>query len=291
MGLFELLRGKEKEILDSINGITLSNEDIAKFGDVVHDYSLPHRDKSEAKKYGFDDTPVIGVHSAAIGGRFSRDLMAAMQRPDTPYFYTGQKVTFRDPIYPNEPINWNPPKIDFDEENGIMVLDLVIPHSSQGKKPRVEMTSEFRTKRPEFEQLNPENLVYSEEIELTSKELNNYYECLREEPLKEVPFSLGIGRNPSVLLKMASKLNEVQGTAIGGRNIEMTSQAYDDLKLGKARVDVYFVEKKGGGSRAFYTFDCALYQDDEPTISSRVKTMTNGDFDLDHLRVREIAAA
>src|SRR3989344_2118289 len=182
MGILQLFTGRQREVLESINGITLTGQDIIKFGDVVHDFSEQHRNKEVAKKHCFEDTPVIGVHSAAIGGRLSRDLMSAIQIPGAPYFHTGLSVTFREPIYPSEPINWNPPVIDFEEEIGRIAYHLLIPNQIADKKPRVEMTSEFRTKRPEFQAPNPEKFVYSEETEFVPKEVKVFYECLREEP-------------------------------------------------------------------------------------------------------------
>src|SRR3989344_3963142 len=138
------LFGKKKEVLDSINGIVLTREDNIKLGDVVHDYSPMHRDPEIARKFGFKDTPVIGVHSAAIGSRMARDLVRVTQRPSENLIPISQGITFRDAIYPGEPINWDP-EHEVDEE-GRREYRLCVPSNIAGKKPRVDLTVIFGTK-------------------------------------------------------------------------------------------------------------------------------------------------
>jgi hypothetical protein len=273
---------KAKEILESINGITLSEEDIAKFGDAVHDFSELHRKKEEAIKFGFKTTPVMGVHLASIGGRISRNVLASMRTPDQELYFTEQQATFRDPVYPGEPIIWRIGEED--QEEGSRSYRLVIPNEEPGKKPRVELHTKFSTERLTFTPLEQNKQVYSEEIEISPKEIKAFYECLREKPAKEVPFNLGTGRVPSTLLTFLRELNRVHGTQIGGKNIEMISRAYDELDAGKARVDVYEVEKRGKGNRVSYTFEGVLYQNYFPRVSAQVKTFTNGELDTKALR-------
>lgn len=275
MGIFKLLTGKEDEILKSINGFTLSGEDIAKFGDVIHDYSDQHRNSEVAKRFGFEEPPVIGVHLAAIGGRISRDLMSVMQPPDNIFFYTMQEVTFRDPVYQGEPINWT---VEESVEDGLRSYKLIVPNKDPEKKPRVEMISEFKIERPIYQKRDLEKLVYTDEIEITASELKGFYNGLREEPSKEVAFSLGVGRIPSVLLSLASKFNKLEGREIGGKNLGMKSESYSDLQIGKAIVDVYFMEKKGRGNRVSYIFEGVLKQAGIERASSQIKTLTNGEF-------------
>lgn len=282
MGILKLFRGKENDVLASINGITLADQDIIKLGDNVHDFSDIHRNLEVAKKYGFEDIPVIGVHLSAIGGRLSRDLMTAMQNPEMPLLYTMQRTTFRDPIYRGEPIIWNPP--GFETEENLIRCNLIIPARDPTKKPRVDMTSEFSLQRPEYQPRDPEERCYSEEVEFTPKGTEQFYECLREEPRKEMVFSQGIARIPSVLLTLAAKLNEIQKTEIGGKNLEMISHSYRELQPGKGQVDVYFVEKSGRGHRSSYVFEGVLYQNGQPVMSSRVKTLASGEFTEEALK-------
>lgn len=279
--MFKFLAGKDKEILASINGITLSREDIAKFGDVVHDHSPIHRDIEVARKFGFEDTPVIGVHSAAIGGRLSKDLLSVMQGDKT-FYFTNSSVTLRDPIYPEEPINWIIDNEQGDEES--RSYRLVVPHSNPELKSRVELVAEFRTTRPSFIEHNIEKFVYSENIEFTQKEIREYYEGLRENPLREVAFSHGIARIPSTLLSFVGDLNKFHGTDIGGKNITMKSSSYDEISVGKGVIDIYEVEKKGRGNKVFYTFQGVLYQNGKPILESEVKTLANGELDVRALR-------
>ncbi|MBI2452303.1 MaoC family dehydratase [Candidatus Pacearchaeota archaeon] len=281
---------KGKEVLASINGITLTREDIAKFGDVVHDYSPIHRDVETAKKHGFiKDTPVIGVHLAAIGGRISRNLLSIMQTPDKKFYFTTKTVTFRAPVYPGEQINWIIEEEQGEEDS--RSYSLIIPNAEPEKKPGVELLSEFKTSRPSPQTYDLEKLVYREEIEITPKEVKEFYEGLREEPLKEVPFSLGIARIPSTLLSFVGELNKIHGTNIGGKNIEMKSTSYEDLQTGKGRVDIYEVLKKGRGNRVSYIFQGVLYQNEQPIMESEITTMTNGEIDIRSLRPRHELAA
>ncbi len=290
MDIFRFLTGgKDKEVLESINGITLSREDIARFGDVVHDYSPIHRNVEVAKQFEFTDTPVIGVHLASIGGRIARNLLSVMQSPDKTFYFASQEVTFRDPVYPGEPINW---RIDTEQggEN-VRSYRLIVPHSDSTKKPRVELVSEFSTERPSPRTYDPEKLVYRQDIDITPEEVRDFYEGLREAPVKEVPFSLGIARVPSTLLSFVNDLNATSGKNIGGKNIGMKSTSYGELRTGKTRIDVYEVAKLGRGNRVSYTFQGVVYQNGQAIIDSEVRTFTNGEIDTNAFKPRYENAA
>ena len=276
--------GRDIEVLGSINGITLTREDIAKFGDVVHDNSPIHRNADDARQHGFDDTPVIGVHLAAIGGRISRNLLAIMQTPDKMSYYTRQEVTFRDPVYPNEPINWTIADEIIDDT--MRSYRLMVPSSNPSAKPRVELTSVFSTAKPEFQRRGISKLVYQEKVKIVPHEVEEFYHCLKESPLKDVAFSHGVAIIPSTLLSFLAELNKLSGTEIGGKNISMGSQMYEDLEVGDGIVEVYQVAKKGRGEKVFYTFDGVLYQNGTARISSEVKTLTNGELNTEALRSR-----
>ncbi len=278
--MFERLFGtrKAEEVLESINGITLTGQDIAQFGDTVGDHSPIHREEAIAKSYGFNSTPVIGVHLAAIGGRISRDLLSVMRGQGEPIYFTGQQISFRSPVYPGEPINWKIEKAEEGDKN--RTYTLVIPSETGQGKPKVELISEFTTERPIPERHDEHGLVYQENREITPKIVTRFYQGLREPPKEYVPFSLGVAITPSTLLSFLEKLNAENGTNIGGKNLGMISRAYEDLSIGDARIDVYLVEKSGRGNRVSYTFDGVLSQEGRPIIESRIKTLVNGELPL-----------
>ncbi len=278
--LARLLGKKTAEVLDSINGINLSPEDVVKLGNVVHDYSPIHRDVEVAQQFGFVERPVIGVHLASIGGRIARNLLAVMQQSE--WQFTSQDVTFRDPVYPGEPINWQIGEEAVEEES--RRYSLIIPSPEQDKKPRVEMIATFSPKWPEFKQPERNNLIYRDEIKFAVPETREFYECLREQPKAEVLFSYAAARKPSTLLTMVGELNRINNTNIGGKNIQMINHAHGDLQLGNATVEVYANEIKGRGNKVFYTFDMVLYQNEQPKVSSWIKTLANGLVDVTALK-------
>ena len=148
-GLFK----KKEEVLESINGITLSLDDIIRFGDTIGDHAPIHRSLEIAQKFDFDDIPVIGVHLASIGERITRNLVSVMQDPTKPLNYATHSVTFRYPVYQGERIDW---KID----NEAVSSDsrryvLIIESRDPTKKPRVELLSKFSSAQPVF---NPQDL-------------------------------------------------------------------------------------------------------------------------------------
>jgi len=148
--MFSRLLDNGKGILESINGITQTRESIAEFGDVVHDYSEIHRDLEVAKKFGFRDTPIIGVHSAAIGGRVARNILSVTKSPDSELYFTGQNVKLSSPIYPGEQINWE--LVQGKSTNESISYRLIVPNGDKSVKPKIDMECQFTTAQPEYQE-------------------------------------------------------------------------------------------------------------------------------------------
>lgn len=168
IGLLERIGMKAPEVLKGANGLTLSQKDIAEFGDVVGDYSDLHRKVKVATDNGFEDTPVIGVHLAAYGGRVARDLLTAVQLPDQPYVIAQQDVAFRGSVYPGEPINWVKDGESVSQD-GSIEYRLVVP-GKEGQRPRVEHTTLFAPRWTPFEE-KEKQVIYQEDLKIDPKEI------------------------------------------------------------------------------------------------------------------------
>lgn len=275
--LLEAIGLKTPEVLKGANGLTLTRKNIAAFGDVVKDYSPIHRNPKAARETEqFTDTPVIGVHLAAYGGRIARDLLTAIQLPDQPYVIAQQDVVFKEPVYPEEPINWVK-KGEREHADGSIEYKLLIPSTSGGKS-RVEHTTRFAPAWQQLEDID-KTTVYREDISLNARDVKLFYELLREKPQAEVPFSLGVARIPSTMLSFLTELNEAEEKSLGGANRRMSSVAYGPLQLGDARIDVYHLGGKETQDSSLYEFRGVLSQDGQPVIDTTIRTAINGMFD------------
>jgi len=279
------LVGTEK-IEEDINSITLTQEDIEKFGDIVGDHSPIHRSTKAAKKMGFEDTPIMGVHLAAIGGRLSREFLETVRQENPGMNYVGQKVIFRKPVYPGgiRKPKWRFDGIEFNERE--LTTKIV---AEKGDSVHVELESRFSQNLPEIPQYDENNLVYRELRMIDPDSVRDFYKHLKEEsPIeRKVSFAHGVSLVPSTLLDFLKELN-TKGEEFMGANREMDSEFYGEISAGETEIEIYQHDEKINKKRGIYiyTFDGVLSQQDIPRLRTRVKCVMNGELNIRSLRER-----
>lgn len=254
----------------------ISREEVIEFADIVHDYSPAHREMQAAAAMGFEDTPVVGVQLAALGAKISsrivRDKGASLN-------YIGQKVTFKNPVYPGEKITWRKKReIDVGADGEVKVY-LEIPGDTG---TRVQMESTFSPNWPvAVQEDDKRKLVYNQSISITPQEVADFYRFRGEDYSAEtVPPSLGIARIPSTLLSLLTEVNRITGGTMYGTNRKMESRMFGAIKPGEARVNVYFLGGRQAGNSTICEFSGELYQEGSVLIHSDVTSLINGRLDI-----------
>ncbi len=230
------------------------------FGDRARDFTPLHRDRTEARRMGFEDTPVIGADLAARA--------ACLARETEPGPLNIQVITFHQPVYPSKEVKFYAAPcgiIEIGEET--MCVDATHEHKVMSPQPR------DRTQ-----------LVYQERgfwDRRRGEELRRFLDTQEKEDLVVI-----VAIAPSTLLQYLTRLNEKLNTCEpGGINRSMETIVYRSFcDAGPLDVCVYEERHRPVRDKHMYVFGVDLIDSDEIVARSRITCMTNTALDTRSLR-------
>lgn len=219
-----------KALAEEREKIRPSREDIDEFSWITKDNNPIHRLPKRAKKLGFDDTPVMGAHTAAYGEQFIERAVEHMRKFwGADIKITGQHSSFKAPVYPGERILWQitPSLENVNEEIRLGVTGTV------KDKTVVEISSRLGKAYRIMPQIA--GPVFSEKYLLDADHLEAFYNCVGGKNNGRVPNMLPASYVPATLLKLLEQRTQT----MEGANAAMNFEFLREVEPGRLQVDIF----------------------------------------------------
>lgn len=276
----------ENEVNQALAGerenICPAREDMTAFGWVTGDNNPIHSMVERAKKLGFKDTPVMGMHIAAYGEQFSHGVIQRMRR----YWggevkVIGQSTTIKSPLYPRERTLWQVTEYK-KRDTGI---DLKILGTS-GEQTIAEVTTKIGREYALMPQIA--GPMYNRRFLLGEDHLESFYQAIGAKNDGTIPTMLPAAYVPATLLRL---LEDRTGT-IEGTIINMDFNSIRNAKLGRLQVDIFptreprelmktdTLTKERVSAGFLYKFKAMVSQDTKPITYGEVTTVSPIKLDL-----------
>ncbi|HLF53889.1 MAG TPA: MaoC family dehydratase [Candidatus Nanoarchaeia archaeon] len=227
----ESLENKINKVLaEERDKIRPSREDIDVFSWITKDNNPIHRLAKRAKKLGFDDTPIMGVHIAAYGEQFIEKAVEHMREFwGADIKIIGQHNTFKAPVYPGDRILWQitPSLRNIDEEIHLGITGTV------KDKIVIEISSRLGKAYKTMPQIA--GPVFSERHLLDADRLEAFYNCAGGKNNGKVSNMLPASYVPATLLKLLEQKTQT----MEGTNLAMNFEFLREVEPGRLQVDIF----------------------------------------------------
>lgn len=250
-------------------------ERIIHFGDLIRDYNLIHRSTEAARKFGFKETPVIGVHLDSIAGEISQDILESLRKSSPLLNSLGQLTEFKKPLYPFTIPQWKIREVKYTPDGKEIRAKIESIFNDEVKT----ITEAYFGENTAFTERDPNNFVYSNKTGIEKFDESEFYRLADASHRDRVAYSHATTLIPSIVLEFLGKLNAKLGKDVKGYNLRMNSRFYSEPQIGAARIDIYDLARKGRGNRVKYEFEGVFSQDGIPRVSSTITCMGDGELD------------
>jgi acyl dehydratase len=233
--------------------LIVKREDLALFGDIISDNNPIHRDVSQARAVGFEDTPVYAVLLAA---RLEQEFLKSSNHS------RGIKMSFKfsKPVYPGQ-------EIFFSSTNNNSSTKIIANVNGQ-----CAVSADFQSFEGEFYPMSNSTMINSSNLSVNPSNVNEFYRLIGIKPAS-LPSYVHIASSiPANLLNYLKK----NGARLNGisRELEIFPVGH---KIGLEDVvaeSFLSNQPRGNQERGFvYLFDSKCYQGRSVSLIGKMKVI------------------
>ena len=267
--------------------IKISREDNIRFANITGDTNPIHRDLEAALAFNFGgmkftDTPIIGTYLAMIGEQFSYRIFRSLRdhwgEDGQDLKIIGQETKFKDPVYPDDDINWQ--VSGYNERSEYVDISLT---GKVGKKVVVEVATKLGYLFGRMPPIAAPIIQPSKDKIMTigPEEVRALNEMTNGGPTDRIPLTL----LPALATRTMLAYKKQKTGDMVGLNRLMNFTFFDLPQTGEIQVDIYRPKRIANTTRSdFHRYIlravCGLTTDSKPLCYGEIKIMCPQELDF-----------